>query len=164
MSDSPQSNPKDVEQGAPSGDEEAQMNDPQDPHSTGLGYEFEVKEQDRWLPIANGMSSLPLFDASLMPPLAMIRGVRLWWRPSPHRRLRSACMAAKPSLTGVASALPIRQSRARAKRPPLQRPCRAIRRPGRRRRRLALPHRPPRRTRLMSTMLTFATLPQSPVL
>jgi hypothetical protein len=30
------------------------MNDPQDPHSTGLGYEFEVKEQDRWLPIANG--------------------------------------------------------------------------------------------------------------
>ncbi|EAQ93294.1 hypothetical protein CHGG_01529 [Chaetomium globosum CBS 148.51] len=53
MSDSPQSNPKDVEQGAPSGDEEAQMNDPQDPHSTGLGYEFEVKEQDRWLPIAN---------------------------------------------------------------------------------------------------------------
>ncbi|KAL2134890.1 hypothetical protein VTI74DRAFT_10525 [Chaetomium olivicolor] len=53
MSDSPQSNPKDVEQGAPSGDEEPQMNDPQDPHSTGLGYEFEVKEQDRWLPIAN---------------------------------------------------------------------------------------------------------------
>lgn len=54
MSDSPQSNPKDVEQGAPSGDEEAQMNDPQDPHSSGLAYEFEVKEQDRWLPIANG--------------------------------------------------------------------------------------------------------------
>ncbi|KAL2141036.1 hypothetical protein VTI28DRAFT_2926 [Corynascus sepedonium] len=53
MSDSPQSNPKDVEQGAPSGDDEGQMNDPQDPHSTGLGYEFEVKEQDRWLPIAN---------------------------------------------------------------------------------------------------------------
>ncbi|KAK4105869.1 histone-fold-containing protein [Parathielavia hyrcaniae] len=54
MSDSPQSNPRDVEQGAPSGDDEAQiMNDPQDPHSTGLGYEFEVKEQDRWLPIAN---------------------------------------------------------------------------------------------------------------
>ncbi|KAK4136409.1 histone-fold-containing protein [Trichocladium antarcticum] len=53
MSDSPQSNPKDVEQGAPSGDEEAQMNDPQDPHSGGPGYEFEVKEQDRWLPIAN---------------------------------------------------------------------------------------------------------------
>ena len=29
------------------------MNDPQDPHSSGLAYEFEVKEQDRWLPIAN---------------------------------------------------------------------------------------------------------------
>ena len=82
MSDSPQSNPKDVEQGAPSGDEEAQMNDPQDPHSTGLGYEFEVKEQDRWLPIANGMSDFPFFDASLMLPLAMIR-VCSWWRPSP---------------------------------------------------------------------------------
>lgn len=27
--------------------------DPQDPHASGLGYEFEVKEQDRWLPIAN---------------------------------------------------------------------------------------------------------------
>ncbi|EGS18784.1 putative transcriptional activator hap3 protein [Thermochaetoides thermophila DSM 1495] len=56
MSDSPQSNnPKDVEQSAPSGDDEAQMNDPQDPHSSGLTYEsgFEVKEQDRWLPIAN---------------------------------------------------------------------------------------------------------------
>ncbi|KAK0731683.1 histone-fold-containing protein [Lasiosphaeris hirsuta] len=53
MSDSPQSNPKDVEQGAPSPDDDAQMNDPQDPHSSGLAYEFEVKEQDRWLPIAN---------------------------------------------------------------------------------------------------------------
>ncbi|KAK3393012.1 histone-fold-containing protein [Podospora didyma] len=53
MSDSPQSNPKDVEQGAPSPDDDAQMNDPQDPHSSGLAFEFEVKEQDRWLPIAN---------------------------------------------------------------------------------------------------------------
>lgn len=54
MSDSPQSNPKEVEQGAPSPDEDAQMNDSQDPHSAGHAYEFEVKEQDRWLPIANG--------------------------------------------------------------------------------------------------------------
>ena len=60
MSDSPQSNPKDVEQGAPSPEEDAQMNDPQDPHSSGLAYEFEVKEQDRWLPIANGMSCFSL--------------------------------------------------------------------------------------------------------
>lgn len=62
MSDSPQSPPKDVDQGAQSPDEE-QMNDNQDPHSAGgAGYEFEgVKEQDRWLPIANGMSlSSPL--------------------------------------------------------------------------------------------------------
>lgn len=51
MSASP---PKDdqVEQGVQSGDDgEAQMN--RDPHSSNLAYEFEVKEQDRWLPIAN---------------------------------------------------------------------------------------------------------------
>jgi len=61
MSDSPQSAPKDVDQGvqSPDGEHQQQMNDPQDPHSGGLGYEFEVKEQDRWLPIANGMSYLP---------------------------------------------------------------------------------------------------------
>ncbi|KAI0396227.1 histone-fold-containing protein [Xylariaceae sp. FL0594] len=52
MSDSPQSPPKD-EPVVQSPDDEAQMNDPQDPHAAGLGYEFEVKEQDRWLPIAN---------------------------------------------------------------------------------------------------------------
>ncbi|KAH6606531.1 ccaat-binding subunit hap3 [Trichoderma cornu-damae] len=55
MSDSPQSPPKDVDQGAQSPDEEGQMNDNQEPHSAGgTVYEFEgVKEQDRWLPIAN---------------------------------------------------------------------------------------------------------------
>lgn len=59
MSASP---PKDdqVEQGAQSGDDgDAIMN--QDPHSSGLAYEFEVKEQDRWLPIANGKSSILSF-------------------------------------------------------------------------------------------------------
>ncbi|KAI1188955.1 histone-fold-containing protein [Nemania serpens] len=53
MSDSPPSPSKDVEPGVQSPDDEAQMNDPQDPHAAGLAYEFEVKEQDRWLPIAN---------------------------------------------------------------------------------------------------------------
>lgn len=53
MSDS-QSPTKDVDQGAQSPEE---MNEA-DPQGAGLGYEFEgVKEQDRWLPIANGMSS-----------------------------------------------------------------------------------------------------------
>ncbi|KAI1846731.1 hypothetical protein JX265_008965 [Neoarthrinium moseri] len=57
MSDPPQSPSKDVEPGVQSPDgDEAQMNDPQDPHASGLGYEFEVKEQDRWLPIANAFS------------------------------------------------------------------------------------------------------------
>lgn len=60
MSDSPQSPPKEVDQGAPSPDEEAQMNDQQDPQGAVSGYEFEgVKEQDRWLPIANGRFSIP---------------------------------------------------------------------------------------------------------
>jgi hypothetical protein len=60
MSDSPQSPHKEVDQGAPSPDDEAQMNEQQDPQSANTaGYEFEgVKEQDRWLPIANGKSSI----------------------------------------------------------------------------------------------------------
>lgn len=59
MSDSPQSPPKDIEQGVQSPEEE-QMNEPQDPQSGGLAYaEFEVKEQDRWLPIANGKPYSP---------------------------------------------------------------------------------------------------------
>ncbi|TGO62963.1 hypothetical protein BCON_0016g00560 [Botryotinia convoluta] len=51
MSNSP---PKetDVEQGVSPDDTDAQMNEHTDPHAPG-GYEFEVKEQDRWLPIAN---------------------------------------------------------------------------------------------------------------
>lgn len=97
MSDSPQSNPKDVEQGAPSGDDEAQMNDPQDPQSTGLGgYEFEVKEQDRWLPIANGMLKMPssskllwCFHSAMIRlclwrlPFHLNASVKLAWRRNP---------------------------------------------------------------------------------
>ena len=86
MSDSPQSNSKEVaEHGAPSPDEEPVMNDPQDPHSGGLAYEFEVKEQDRWLPIANGKSSYsPLFFVSRLARFAMIR-LHLSWLPSNQR-------------------------------------------------------------------------------
>jgi hypothetical protein len=52
MSDSP---PKetDVEQSAQSGEEENHMDREQEGTQQGLG-DFEVKEQDRWLPIANG--------------------------------------------------------------------------------------------------------------
>lgn len=43
----------DVEPETQSGDDPEQMDrDNQDP--SGQGQEFEVKEQDRWLPIANG--------------------------------------------------------------------------------------------------------------
>ena len=48
----------DVEPAAQSpGNSEHMERDPQDPQAQGLAYEFEVKEQDRWLPIANGWSS-----------------------------------------------------------------------------------------------------------
>ncbi|KAI9680037.1 MAG: hypothetical protein M1817_005053 [Caeruleum heppii] len=50
MSASPPKEP-DVEAGAQSADEEPMDRDPEQAH--GLAYEFEVKEQDRWLPIAN---------------------------------------------------------------------------------------------------------------
>lgn len=47
-----------MEQGTQSGEEQDQMErDHQDTHGQGV-VDFEVKEQDRWLPIANG-SSMP---------------------------------------------------------------------------------------------------------
>ncbi|ORY65973.1 histone-fold-containing protein [Pseudomassariella vexata] len=71
MSDSPQSPPKDIEPGVQSPDgDEAQMNDPQDPHGSGLAYEFEVKEQDRWLPIANAATRSMSHDSSSKSPEA----------------------------------------------------------------------------------------------
>ncbi|KAJ2898809.1 hypothetical protein MKZ38_003629 [Zalerion maritima] len=54
MSDSPQSPQKDVEQGVPSPEDGEPPMDNTDPHTGAPSYgEFEVKEQDRWLPIAN---------------------------------------------------------------------------------------------------------------
>jgi len=55
MSNSPPKE-QDVEQGGPSGDEQDHMDREQEgAQGQGLG-DFEVKEQDRWLPIANGWS------------------------------------------------------------------------------------------------------------
>lgn len=53
MSDSPPKNEQEPEQGAQSGEEPDQMDREQEGAQQGLG-DFEVKEQDRWLPIANG--------------------------------------------------------------------------------------------------------------
>lgn len=53
MSDSPPKE-QDVEQNAQSGEEQEHMDrDQEGAQGQGLG-DFEVKEQDRWLPIANG--------------------------------------------------------------------------------------------------------------
>ena len=56
MSDSPPKEP-DVEQNAHSGEEQ----DPMDREQEGIqgAADFEVKEQDRWLPIANGWCTFP---------------------------------------------------------------------------------------------------------
>jgi hypothetical protein len=53
MSDSPPKNEQETEQGAQSGEEPDLMDREQEGAQQGLG-DFEVKEQDRWLPIANG--------------------------------------------------------------------------------------------------------------
>ena len=52
MSDSPPKEP-DVEQNVNSGEEQEHMDRDQE-GTQGTGLDFEVKEQDRWLPIANG--------------------------------------------------------------------------------------------------------------
>ena len=65
--------PEDVEPPAPSPDDNEpqqpeEMNRPDDPGDAGLGYDFEVKEQDRWLPIANGECTLRLLHFLELPP------------------------------------------------------------------------------------------------
>ncbi|KAG4443706.1 hypothetical protein IFR05_000795 [Cadophora sp. M221] len=51
MSASPKETDHEAGVQSPTDDPDAVMNDP---HNAGLTFEFEVKEQDRWLPIANG--------------------------------------------------------------------------------------------------------------
>lgn len=55
MSDSPPVDAKDVEQNAQQSGEEQDHNDRNDADAPQSMTDFEVKEQDRWLPIANGM-------------------------------------------------------------------------------------------------------------
>lgn len=45
---------------SPDGEEAHMDREGADAQAQGLGYEFEVKEQDRWLPIANGEYTVPL--------------------------------------------------------------------------------------------------------
>lgn len=62
MSASPPKEP-DVEQNAQSGEEQDHMDREQE-GTQGTGLDFEVKEQDRWLPIANGWYSFsPMFTS-----------------------------------------------------------------------------------------------------
>jgi hypothetical protein len=67
MSNSPPTE-KDVEHSAQSGEEQEHMDREQEgAQGAGLG-DFEVKEQDRWLPIANGWCCLILPSALQVPP------------------------------------------------------------------------------------------------
>jgi hypothetical protein len=73
-----------VQAQSPDGDEAHMDREGADAQAQGLGYEFEVKEQDRWLPIANGAYTTPcpllLFD---------LRPVSL---PSAPRRIAPGCL------------------------------------------------------------------------
>lgn len=156
MSDPPQSPSKEVEAGVQSPDDEAQMNDPQDPHS-GLGYEFEVKEQDRWLPIANGERDSLLHPSPDL--CALFVGIYVLLEATVS--LTIAVGELLWALTGIAS----RSSRkwfilAQKFETTAHKhyPCRTIRRLSRRKR--LAPHR--KQKSLMCTMLIFATLHQSP--
>lgn len=65
MSDSPPKNEQEAERGAQSGEEQDPMEREQEGAQQGLG-DFEVKEQDRWLPIANGWFCFNLCCASAL--------------------------------------------------------------------------------------------------
>lgn len=55
MSDSPRPEPEDEKQEkTPDENEQKPTNEEMTNIHAELGYDFEVKEQDRWLPIANG--------------------------------------------------------------------------------------------------------------
>jgi hypothetical protein len=141
-------------------DDEAHMDrEGADAQAQGLGYEFEVKEQDRWLPIANGAYTLPcprlLFDLRAAPLPSACRRIA---RGRLHALQSRACRASQsicPSPRATQSRRVPEQSAA------LQRaPCRP---------RLHIPRRPrhKHRPRPLSTMpllqtLTFVTLLQLP--
>lgn len=54
-----------VQAQSPDGEEAHMDREGADAQGQGLGYEFEVKEQDRWLPIANGAYTLPCPSAAV---------------------------------------------------------------------------------------------------
>lgn len=149
MSDSPQSAPKDVDQGVQSPDGEEQMNETQDPQSAGLTYEFEVKEQDRWLPIANGTLSLMFWLSAFD-----LRGMLF---PSSYSSYGGPSLPLILLLLREASAsLAAFYQHRRATLSPPTGSCPTIRRP-RRRKRFAFRRR---RKPTMGLMLTYAILLQ----
>ncbi len=74
MSASPPKEP-DVEQNAQSGEEQEHMDRDQE-GTQGTGLDFEVKEQDRWLPIANGWCTFH-FVLCLSSPIPVSPGAQL---------------------------------------------------------------------------------------
>ena len=150
-----------VQAQSPDGDEAHMDREGADAQAQGLGYEFEVKEQDRWLPIANGAYSLPCppgvacfarrrpllhVDASLLD--ASFPSNRA---PDKSLRRSAACPVCREPLTAAAYL-----SNAALQRPPC-RPRRHIPPRPRHKQRPRTQTTPPR-----PQMLTFAILLQSP--
>lgn len=83
MSEPAQSPPKDVDQAAQSPEDDGQLNE-----EVQVAMEYEgVKEQDRWLPIANGMYSSFCSYLAVSFPLAVVATSPLISLVYPLRRL-----------------------------------------------------------------------------
>lgn len=85
-----------VQAQSPDGDEAHMDREAAEAQAQGLGYEFEVKEQDRWLPIANGAYTLPCPPAP-----SDLRAVSL---PSARRRIAGRGPSTLQSRAGSVSA------------------------------------------------------------
>jgi hypothetical protein len=140
---------KDGVEPAQSPDEEHPMDrNAEETQAQGLGYEFEVKEQDRWLPIANGAllspSTLRRFDLrvvlfpsarqrialnrrpwmSTCPPIARLSRLRVESQPLPkasHSRASCAWKTADlqpPSCRPLLHIPPLRRHSPRPRAPP----------------------------------------------
>lgn len=103
MSDSPPAKKTDVEPGVQSQDEaETPMDrDAQEAQGQGTAYELEVKEQDRWLPIANGTFNVPFQLFAWFSPVMLC--VRRPW-------IAGCCCARRSSVRIFAAAAAVERS------------------------------------------------------
>ena len=144
-------------------DEEPHMDRNTEENSAQIGYEFEVKEQDRWLPIANGTSiSLAVsraFDLRAVNPTVCTStdcsNGRLWMPTDPRPPRNCVESRAKPS--AVSHSAPTRAWKTADVQPTKCRPMNHTRPlPRHNQRQRAQPRMP------VPAMLTYVTLLQLP--